>query len=564
MLKASRLIFSKIFLFGILIAFAGASHAQELQIQFPQEGQQVRGEITVRYTGVPDGGNVNVKLDGNWIMSNAQGSFPLNTFDLKSLSPSLPNEGTHKLTLTAINSGGKRVDEKTVSFEVANTRVDTSGEGVLLAHYEDWMRLDPNVQRYRVFAESNGMVDDGQSKGGGGGAAGGAGGGEGGGEDWIPAPLDWQVSALMRRVVRDVGGWSDTKLTPDKSDDITSANIKTVVQEAFQRQRESESGSGEGGEGGAGAMGGATGAGGAGRSSKKKKKGGGPTKAPWNKDWELAPEVGQYFVKAIEPTGREINATRKAPTIALADLLPTFPDAEVHPGSTWETRMTFLGDLSSREPVNVSVPITFTSFENVQTPAGFNRRAAKLESRFQMPELVAKKMAINLILQGGVGGGGSGGGASGGETGAGGEGMTGSSGAKTAATMSPEELQDMLDAIPSISSRASRVLWFDVQNHRVLRSEDTIRTFFSYEGSSGDEGGGAGGGGAGGAMGGTGGGESKPAEPTKVSYTLVVTTWYDDTVPIVHPKYVGGAGTAHSRDNVKEPSIEKISKPVAP
>lgn len=66
----------------------------------------------------------------------------------------------------------------------------------------------------------------------------------------------------------------------------------------------------------------------------------------------------QSFVKTIEPTGKEINATRKAPTIALANLLPTFPDTEVRPGSTWETRMTFLGDLSSREPVNVSVPIT--------------------------------------------------------------------------------------------------------------------------------------------------------------------------------------------------------------
>lgn len=113
---------------------------QELQIQFPQDGQQVRGEITVRFTGVPDGGNVNVTLDGNWIMSSSQGSFPLNTFDLKSLSPNLPNEGTHKPSLRAIDAGGKRVDEKTVWFEVANTRVDTSGEGVLLTHYEDWMR----------------------------------------------------------------------------------------------------------------------------------------------------------------------------------------------------------------------------------------------------------------------------------------------------------------------------------------------------------------------------------------------------------------------------------------
>src|SRR5690606_11672063 len=190
----------------------------------------------------------------------------------------LPNEGTHKLTLTAINAGGKRVDEKTVTFEVANTRVDTGGEAVLLRHYEDWMRTDPNVQRYRVFAESNAIVDSGQGAGGGGGggAAGGAAGGGGeGGAEWIPAPLDWQVSALMRRVVRDIGGWSDTRLTPTKSDDITSANIRTVVQEAFQRQRESESGSGQGVEGAGGATP---------TFSARKKPSGGPTKAPWKKD----------------------------------------------------------------------------------------------------------------------------------------------------------------------------------------------------------------------------------------------------------------------------------------
>lgn len=78
------------------------------------------------------------------------------------------------------------------------------------------------MQQYRVFAESNGLVDDGQSKGGGGGGGaamgggGGAGGGDGGGDNWIPAPLDWQVSALMRRVVRNIGGWSDPNSRPIK------------------------------------------------------------------------------------------------------------------------------------------------------------------------------------------------------------------------------------------------------------------------------------------------------------------------------------------------------------
>ncbi len=542
---------SRFFLFAFLAFLSSVTYAQQLQILFPQEGQQVRGEITVRYSGVPDGGHVMVMLDGNFVMATALNTFQLNTFDLKAFSPSLPNEGTHKLTLRALNAGGKRVDEKTVTFEAANTRVDASGEGVVLSHYEDWMRLDPNVQRYRVYAESNAMIDDGQ--GGGGGGAAGGGGGESGAEI-IPAPLDWQVSALMRRVVRDIGGWSDTRLTRDKSDDVSSANIRTVVQEAFQRQREGEGGGGgQGVEGGGGA---------ATKPVSRKKASSGPAKAPWAKDWTLAPEVGQYFVKNIEPSGREINATRKTPTIALADLLPTFPLTEVRPGSTWETRMTFLGDLSSRQPVNVSVPITLTTFENIQTPGGFSRRAAKLESRFQMPEAVAKKMAINLILQGGIGGGGGGGGEGGGGAGAPGiegGGNVGAATEKTAATLPPEELEAMMEGITGISSRASRVLWFDVENHRVLHSEDTIRTSFAYESVAAE-----GGGDAGGAAGAPGEGGGQAAEPTKVSYNLVVKTWFDDTVPGVHPKYNGGAGTAHSRDNVTDATIERINKPVQP
>ena len=144
---------SRFFLFAFLTIWSGITHAQQLQILFPQEGQQVRGEITVRYTGVPDGGHVMVMLDGNFVMATSQSAFQLNTFDLKAFSPSLPNEGNHKITLRAINAGGKRVDEKSVTFEAANTRVDASGEGVVLTHYEDWMRLDPNVQRHRSYLE---------------------------------------------------------------------------------------------------------------------------------------------------------------------------------------------------------------------------------------------------------------------------------------------------------------------------------------------------------------------------------------------------------------------------
>lgn len=529
---------SKFFLFGWLVVWAATAAAQQLQIQFPQEGQEVRGEIAMRYSGIPDGGYVIVKVDGNWVTATAERSFSLNTFDIKALSPNLPNEGKHAVTLVAIDAGGKKVEEKTVSFVVANTRVDMSSEGVKLRHYEDFMRLDPNVQRYRVFAESNATESGGASGGGGGGGEG----GEGAGPDTIPAPYDWQVSALMRRIVRDVGGWSDTVLGDDKTKFLSSANIRTVVQEAYQRQREGESGSGqgEGMEGGANEKPKLT--------IKKQKVSSGPTKAPWQKNWEVAPEIGQYFVKNIEPNGREINATRKAPTIALADLLPSFPEEEVRPGSTWETRMTFLGDLSSRAPVNVSVPITFTSFEDIQTPAGFKRRAAKLESRFQMPELVAKKMAINLMLK--SGGGASGGGEEGGAP-------TGDS----VSTMSPEDLEVYLESILGVTSRGSRVLWFDVENHRVLRSEDVIRTSFQYQQVTQEGGGDSDSSNTGEESGAA---QTSQSEPTKISYNLSVTTWLDDTVPGVHPKYTGGAGTAHARDNATDPTIERINKPVAP
>lgn len=516
-----------------------ASAQDDVRITYPQPSQAVRGEITVRYTGVPDGGYVVIKVDGNFTTATSQSTFLLNTFP-----PTFPGDGTHKISVTAINAGGKAVGTAEVSFEVANNRVDVGAGSTPLEHWTVGDRLDTNVQRYRVFAQSDASIEGGGEAGGAGGggaAAGGGGGGEG--EEWIPAPLDWQVSALMRRIVRDVGMFSD-----DKSEGVTSANIRTVVQTAFQRQRESEGGMGQMVEGVGGTGGGGK------KISRRKKKKSGPTKAPWKKDWEVAPETGQYFVKMIEPSGREINATRKAPTIALADLLPTFPTTAVSPGSTWETRMTFLGELSSREPVNVSVPITFTAFEEIQTPAGFRRRAAKLESRFQMPENLAKRIAVNLILQGG----GSASGGAGGATGAGGGGNVGATGTvgTTASSLPAEDLEAYLESIDPIRTTASRVLWFDVEHRRVLRSEDTIRTYFEFLPVEGEEGGGGGGGGE--------GGEGAEAQPSKISYSMSVTTWFDDTVPAPTDKYNGGSGTAHSKDNVQDPTTEKINKPVAP
>ena len=534
------------FLFALFapLFFAGNARAQNVSITYPTNGQAVRGEITVRYTGIPDGGYAVIKVDGNFLTATSQTSFVLNTFP-----PTFPGDGTHKISVTGINAGGRAVGTAEVSFEVANNRIDPTAGSTPLTHWTASDRIGAQVQRYRVFAQSDASIEAGGTAGGGAGAGGGGAGGGEGGEEWIPAPLDWQISALMRREVRDVGMFSD-----DRAEGITAANIRTVVQMASQRQRQSEGG-------GAGAEGGAGGAGAAPKKvSRRKKKASAPTKAPWMVEWETAPETGQYFVKMIEPSGREINATRKAPTIALADLLPTFPTSPVSPGSTWETRMTFLGELTHREPVNVSVPITFTSYETIQTPGGFSRRAAKLESRFQMPESLAKRIAVNLILQGGS----AAGGGTGGPTGAGAGGAEGATAAQTASQLPADELAEYFETINPIRTSVSRVLWFDVEKRRVLRSEDTMRTYFEYEPLEGE--GAVGGGGAG-----AGGGEAAAAEPSKISYTMTVTTWFDDSVPNASDRFTGGEGTAHgtipgTRDkyNSGNPTVERISKPVQP
>ena len=531
MFRLSRL-FSPGFL---LLVLSVSAFAQDIDIQFPQEGQLVRGQITVRYSGIPDGGYAVIKIDNVFSSATAQNTFALNTFP-----PTFAKDGKHTITVIGMNAGGKKVGDKTVTFEVANNKVESGGESVLLTHYVDAMRLESDVQRYRLFAESNATMEGGAGSGAEGGA-GVEGGGEMGGS-WIPAPLDWQVSALMRRIVRDVGMYSDKKAQGG-----SSANIRTIMQEAYQHQRISEqSGEKAGDVGGGGAVGGAV------TSRSRRGKKGPPVKAPWKPLWEQAPEIGQYFVKMIEPSGKEINATRKATTIALADLLPTFPDSAVRPGSTWETRMTFIGDLSSRQPVNVSVPITFTAFENVQTVSGSNRRAAKLESRFQMPADLAKKMAINLLLQGGgpsVGGT---------ETGAGASGDAGSKdAAKTWNKLPLDELQEYMESITTVRTSASRVIWFDIQNHRVIRSEDAINTYFEYEALGGDDsmGGGAGGTGGGGA------GEGAEAGPQKVTYNLAITTWLDDTIPAPTASYTASGGLPRSRDNATDPTIEKMIKP---
>ncbi len=309
-----------------------------------------------------------------------------------------------------------------------------------------------------------------------------------------------------------------------------SANIRTVVDHAFQRQRQSEYGGGDaGGESSGG-----------GASTKKKsssKAPAFPTKAPWHYDeehplklplWEVAPETGTYFVKMVQQTGDEINATRKPTTIAIADLLPTFPKGPVKPGITWTTTMTFLSDLSNRKPINVEWRMLFTTFETIKTPAQREIRAAKLESRFQMPNKQAMDIALSLAAMSGAGG-----------------------GARRrwrrrcfvrrckvavhpggARLVGATEIDP--DTIKNARTNVARVLWFDIEKRRVVRCEDRLNTYFEMEGKGGGgEGGGASSGGrssAGGAAGGE-GGDAAPAEPTRVSYSLFVSTVFDDTIP---------------------------------
>ncbi len=535
-----------LFATALVCVSTATAWAQQVRIIYPQEGQDVRGEVTVRYEGLPPGGYAILKVDGQFKQASAQEYAIFDT--ISDRATFTRGDAGYKLDITVLRPGGAQVGTASVTFNVANNKIDAAGEPVKLRHWKDSDILRDSVERYRVFAESNAVIDDGMAAGaaGGGGLGGDSGGGAGATESYIPAPLDWQVAALMRRQVRNIGMYNG------------SANIATAVQESFERQRKSEA-SGAGADGG-----GAT-------ATAAPKRGAAPVstapvKAPWNEDekgkplWNKASETGKYFVKMIEANGTEINATRKAPTIAIADLLPTFPDSEVRPGSTWETNMTILGDLSSRKGVNVTAPITFTAYDTILTPGGESRRCAKLESRFRLPENLAKKIAANLGNNVGTAGA-AGGGATGGAPSIGGGGDSGGASAE----LTPEDIEVARTDI-------ARVLWFDMDRRQVLRSEDTIKSYFEIPPAA-DATGGAGGAGGvvsapiggglrGGAIiggeSGAGGADAAPAEPQKITYNMSVTTWLDDQIPAPNFTYTGGLGTAHSKDSVNEVGISRV------
>ncbi len=515
-----------LFATALVCLTTASAWAQQVNIIYPQEGQDVRGEVTVRYEGLPPGGYAIIKIDGQFKQASAQEYAIFDT--ISDRSTFTRGDAGYKLDITVLRPGGAQVGTASVTFNVANNKVDVAGESVTLRHWNPRDILRDSVERYRVFAESNAVIDDGTE------AA--AGGGEGGATEatLIPAPLDWQVAALMRRQVRNIGMYSG------------SANIATAVQESFERQRKGESGGG--GEGGEGAV--------AETAPTSRRNAApvstAPTKAPWNEDekgkplWNKAGETGKYFVKMIQPDGTEINATRKAPTIAIADLLPTFPESAVRPGSTWETNMTILGDLSSRKGVNVTAPITFTAYDTILTPGGQSRRCAKLESRFRLPENLAKRIAANLGNNvGGAGG-------AGGETGAAPAGGGGEGGGDASAMLLPEDIE-------VARTDVARVLWFDMDRRQVVRSEDIIKSYFEIPPAEG-EAGATEGAAPPAAMGGEAGAEAEPAEPQKITYNMSVTTWFDDRVPSPNFTYTGGLGTAHSKDSVNEVGISRVTQ----
>jgi hypothetical protein len=82
----------------------------------------------------------------------------------------------------------------------------------------------------------------------------------------------------------------------------------------------------------------------------------------------------------IKQNGEEINATRKAATLPLGDILPNFPAHRVTRGATWNANLLVVGELSKRLPVRLNdVPVTLTDFENLQTPADSSDVAQKLK-----------------------------------------------------------------------------------------------------------------------------------------------------------------------------------------
>jgi hypothetical protein len=207
----------------------------------------------------------------------------------------------------------------------------------------------------------------------------------------------------------------------------------------------------------------------------------------------------------------------------------------------------------------------FTNFENLQTQAGVERRTARLESEFDLPENVSMRIAKSLQAAGGSGGACSRWNGRATIRRASGMGAGGEAGAAAATA-----------EISVARTHVRRIVWFDIAGRRVLRSEDYVDTYYEEEqpaqamGGMGGPPAGFGGPppgfggpppGFGGAPfgGGPGAAAMAPAEPTKVNYNLRVVKYLDDTIPPPTDQFTAGAGTAHARDSVQDPSISRVT-----
>jgi hypothetical protein len=220
-------------------ALMAPAQAQGITISYPQEGQAVRGRVKVLFEGIPDGGYGSVYVDlkpGGSRIDAFRGAVNSNSFEINTLPLS---DGRHTVTVIGFNGSGRRVGQAEVGFNVANSQVDVAAEQVRLLNWTNADRIDPDVQRYRVFAESNATIS-------GGAAAGGMGGGGRSPPEWVAlryacgrcrlhrCSADWQVDLLIRACARCGNG---RRLSQHQ------ANVK----EAFHRQRRGTGGCGMGG-----------------------------------------------------------------------------------------------------------------------------------------------------------------------------------------------------------------------------------------------------------------------------------------------------------------------------
>lgn len=554
-------------------ARAQAPEAGEgVTVTYPLPGNTLSGASKVMFRGVPDNGYVSIYVD--MTPTNKVQSFrEATTKTSYELNSGALSDGAHTLTFISYSASGRQLGSTSVNFNVRNTgTAGVSEDSVRLVNWTARDSINSKVNRYRIFAFSDATITgDTAAQGGSGGLSGGnssgfpgaAGGAVIKTQVITPAPLDHQIDMLIRSTVRDIGLIDG------------AANIRMIVQNSFDRKRigaSSSTGTGGAGDGSA-STGGASGG----------KIAGLPDdyvgKAPWDGKWNRAAETGQAYTKMIKADGEEINATRKPATLPLGDILPTFPTYSVQKGATWNSNILLVGELTKRDPISlVGVPVSLTGFENISTPIGIERRCARIEvAQFSLPDDIAKKIAQALQTEAGSNGAGGGAGALGGSMmgapmGAGAMGAASGTDAATA----PE--------VKNYRSSFARVLWFDVAAHQMIRSEDTVNSYYEEEPSA-QAAGGVGGGSPGGfpgAMGGVGGFQNgfnpggspgasgpnfgqpvAPPQPKTVTYNMKIIKFLDDRLPNPTGRWTGGQGTAHSRDSTIKPSLQRANGDVS-